>query len=179
MTNFGISSRSHNGLHLGPVMKCDSMKWLIWAQEWTNTDSRIWLKSCLGSRVGFDSTVGSKSKDWYSYSFSINGIWLFKIGGSISRSMGTWINVGAGIRSKSSKDTWVNIDSKFETESQSWRLVSHLHQVQSHWSENLPIFQWFLIGQNQSIVIKLNLCSTPWFLGQINEVRDIKIGQQL
>ena len=48
----------------------------------------------------------------------------FNIDGSISRFMGTWINVGSGIGSKSGKDTRVNIDSNFGTESQIQQIVS-------------------------------------------------------
>jgi len=40
--------------------------------------------------------------------------------------MSTGINVGSsGIESKLDKNTEVNIDSKFETKSQSWGLESH------------------------------------------------------
>ena len=42
MTKLGISSRSHNSLHLDPIMECELVKQLIWAQEskgtGTNTD---------------------------------------------------------------------------------------------------------------------------------------------
>ena len=63
----------------------------------TNTDSGMWLKSSLGSIVGFGSKVGSKSKNWSLHSWSINGMCVPKIGGSILSSIGTWINVGSGI----------------------------------------------------------------------------------
>ena len=49
----------------------------------TNTDSGKCLKSSLASRVGFDSRVESKSKNWISHSFLINEMWLSKIGGLI------------------------------------------------------------------------------------------------
>jgi len=39
--------------------------------------------------------------------------------------MGTGINVGSEIGSKSGKDTGLNIDSKIEIESQSWGSGSH------------------------------------------------------
>ena len=39
--------------------------------------------------------------------------------------MGTDINVGSKIRSKSNKDIGVNIDSKIGAESQSWGLESY------------------------------------------------------
>ena len=84
--------------------------------SWPNTNSE---KLSLGLRVSFGSIVGSKSKNLSSHSWSINEMWLSKIGGSISRSMGIEINVGSGIGSKLGKDTRVNIDSKIETESQS------------------------------------------------------------
>ena len=56
-----------------------------------NTNSK---KSTLDSRQ-FWFKVESKSKNWNSHSFSINGMWLSKFGDSISRSMGTRINVGS------------------------------------------------------------------------------------
>ena len=46
--------------------------------------------------------------------------------------MGTGINVGLGNWSKLGKNTGVNIDSKMETESQSWDRA-HIHNhIQSH-----------------------------------------------
>ena len=45
-------------------------------------------------------------------------MWLSKRGDSISRSIGTGINVSLGNWSKLGKDTGVNIDSKMGTESQ-------------------------------------------------------------
>ena len=132
MTNLGISSRSHNGLYLGPTIECDSVEWLIWPQEWKEhepilTQDMIQIKFRI--RVSFDSRIGSKSKNWSSHSFLINEIWLSKISGSISNSMGTGINVGSRIESKLSKDTRVNIDSKIRTESQNWRSGSHLSSI--------------------------------------------------
>ena len=91
----------------------------------TNTDLRMWLKSSLGSRVNFYSKVGSKSKNWSSHSWSINRMWVFKIGGSISRYIGVGINVSSRIGSKLGKDTGVNIDSKIKIESQSQGSSSH------------------------------------------------------
>ena len=85
----------------------------------TNTDSGIWLKPSLGSRVSFGSRVESKFKNWNSHSFPINGMWLSKIGDSISRFMGIKINVGLGNWFKLGKDIRVNIDSKMGTKSQS------------------------------------------------------------
>ena len=64
---------------------------------WTNINLGIWLKSSLGSRVSFGSRVGSKSKNWNSYSLSNNGMWLFKIGGACSKYIGTRISVSSGI----------------------------------------------------------------------------------
>ena len=78
----------------------------------TNTNSE---KLTLGSRVGFDSRAKSKSNNWTSHSFPFNGMWLFKIGNSISRSMGTEINIGSKNWSKLGEDTGINIDSKMET----------------------------------------------------------------
>ena len=42
----------------------------------TNTDLGIWLKSNLGSRVGFGSKVKSKSQNWNWHSLPMNGMWL-------------------------------------------------------------------------------------------------------
>ena len=77
-------------------------------------------KSTLGSTVSFGSRVESKSKNRNSHSFSINGMWLSKIGDSISKSMGMGINVGSKNWSKLDNKIRVTIDSKMETESQSW-----------------------------------------------------------
>ena len=74
----------------------------------TNTNPE---KSSLGSRVSFDSIVGSKLKNLNPHSFHINEIWIYKIDDSISRSIGTRINVGLGNGSKLGKNTGVNIDS--------------------------------------------------------------------
>jgi len=52
-------------------------------------------------------------------------MWLFKIGGSISKSMDTGFNVGLRNGSNLSKDTEINIDSKIEIESQSCGSGSH------------------------------------------------------
>ena len=52
-------------------------------------------KSTLSLRVSFGARIESKSKNWNSHSFPINGMWLSKIGDSISRSMGMRINVGS------------------------------------------------------------------------------------
>ena len=57
--------------------------------------------------------------------FFINGMWLSKIGGSISKSMVTGINVGLKNVSKLGKDTGVNIDSKIRIDSQSYKSGSH------------------------------------------------------
>ena len=74
-------------------------------------------------------------------------MWLSKCGDSISRSIGTGINVGSRNWSKLGKDTRINIDSKMETESQDWG-SGHIHiQVQSHWMKNLPNCPRFKIGQ--------------------------------
>ena len=59
----------------------------------TNTNSG---KSTLGSKVGLDSRVESKSKNLISHSIFINEMWLSKRSGSISKSMDTGINVGLG-----------------------------------------------------------------------------------
>ena len=72
----------------------------------TNTDSRSWFKSSLGSKAGFGSRVGSKSKNWVSHSFPINGMWLSKIIDSCSRFIGTG-NVSSTMWSKSGKDIGV------------------------------------------------------------------------
>ena len=52
-------------------------------------------KSTLGSRVGIGSIIGSKSKNWDLHSLPNNGMWLSKIGDSVSRFMGTKINAGS------------------------------------------------------------------------------------
>jgi len=52
-------------------------------------------------------------------------MWLSKIGGSVSRSIDTGINVGSGNESKSVKDIRVNIDLEMGNESQGWRSDSH------------------------------------------------------
>ena len=105
----------------------------MWFEEMVDFGSRIkglgtntnLGKSTLGLRVGFGSRVVSKSKYWNSHSFSINGMWLSKIGGSIPRSMGIGISIGSKNGSKLGKDTGVNIDLKTEIESQSCELGSH------------------------------------------------------
>ena len=81
-----------------------------------------------------------------------------QIGVSISRSMGTGINVGSRNWSKLGSDTGVNIKSKIEIESQGWG-SGHIHiQVQSHWIENLLICRRFEICQEVQIcVMKLSL----------------------
>ena len=84
-------------------------------------------------------------------------MWLSKLGDSISRSIGTRINVGSRNESKLGKDTGVNIDSKFETKSRSWGSRSHSHSSSISLNENLPIYQKFKIGQVQVGVMKLNL----------------------
>ena len=52
-------------------------------------------------------------------------MWLSKISGSYSSSIGIGISVGYRIGSKLDKDTGISIDSKSWTESQHWKLVSH------------------------------------------------------
>jgi len=52
-------------------------------------------------------------------------MWLSKIGGLYSKSIGTGISVGSGIGFKSDKDIRVNIDLKSGTESQNWASVSY------------------------------------------------------
>jgi len=59
--------------------------------------------------------------------------------------------------SKSEKDIGVKIDSKSETESQNWGPVSHSQSSSIFLNENLPICEWFVIGQVQDGVMKLNL----------------------
>ena len=51
---------------------------------------------------------------------------LSKIGGLVSRSMDTGINVGLGIGSKSGKDTGVNINSKLKL-NHIVRDMGHIH----------------------------------------------------
>jgi len=65
--------------------------------------------------------IGSKPRN----SFSLNGMWLSTIGDSSSQSIGTWFNIDLGKWLKSDKDTRVNIESKFGTESKNWGSVSH------------------------------------------------------
>jgi len=66
-------------------------------------------------------------------------MWLSKVSGSCSKSIGTGFNVDLGIGSKSGEDTRVNIDSKSETESQFWESVSYS-------SSNLISFKWKLLS---------------------------------
>ena len=65
----------------------------------TNIDLGILLKSCFSSRVGFGSRVESKLKNWDLCSFPNNRIWLSKIGGSYSKSIGTRISIVSRIGS--------------------------------------------------------------------------------
>ena len=71
----------------------------------TNTDLGVWLKSSLGSRVSFSLKIESKSRNWDSHFFLINGMWLSKIGGSILRFVGMGIDVGLRMWSNLGKDT--------------------------------------------------------------------------
>ena len=82
--------KNHHGVIM--VYTYVQQKNVTWWNDWlglknvgsgTNTNSE---KSTLGSRVSFGSRVESKSKNLYSHSFSINGMWLSKIADSISRS---------------------------------------------------------------------------------------------
>ena len=83
-------------------------------------------------------------------------MWLSKFSDSISKSMGTGINIGSENWSKLGNDTGVNIKSKMETESQGWG-QGHIHiHIQSHWMKNLPSCSRFGIGQVQICVMKLN-----------------------
>ena len=128
MTNFDISSRSHYGLYLGPTKECDFVEWMIWALDERNVN-QLWLEYIAKIKFRFksrflDSRVESKSKNWDSHSFSNNGMWISKISGTCSKCIGMGISVGSKIGSKSSKDTEVNIDSKFEIESQNGRSSS-------------------------------------------------------
>ena len=87
---------------------------------------------------------------FHQWNVTIKNRWFsFKIYGYMN-------SVGLRIGSKLGKNTRVNIDSKIETESQSWGSI-HIHkQVQSNWSENFPIFPRFGIGRVQVDVLKLN-----------------------
>jgi len=100
----------------------------------TNTNSG---KSTLGSRVSFASRVESKSKNLISHSFPTNEIWLSKIGDSISRSIGTGINVGSENWCKLGKDTRVNLDSKMGNKSQGWGWGSNSHSSSISLNEKL------------------------------------------
>ena len=114
-------------------------------------------KLTLGSRVGFGSRVDSKSKNWNSHSSLINGMWLSKCCDSISKSMGTGINVGS--------KNWSKLGMIPEsTYFRRWKLnhkvgdKGYIHiQVQSHWMKNLSICPRFKFGQVQICVMKLNL----------------------
>ena len=94
-------------------MECDFCgmddlgSWMI--RMGTNTNSVIWFKSSLGSRASFDLKVESKSRNWDIHSFPINGMWLSKKGGSISRFVGTRIDVGLEMWSNLGKDTWLQV----------------------------------------------------------------------
>jgi len=111
----------------------------------TNTNSE---KSTLGSRVSFGARIESNSKNWNSHSFSIKGMWLSKIGYSISRSMDMRINVGSRNWSKLGKNTGVNIDSKMETESQSWGSGSHswLSSISLKWKLANSSMGWYWLS---------------------------------
>ena len=100
----------------------------------TITNSR---KLTLGSRVSFGSRVESKSKNWNSYSSPINGMCLSKFGDSISRSIGTGINVGSENWFKLGNDTGVNIKSKMKIESQGCGSGLHLHSSSISLNEKL------------------------------------------
>jgi len=80
-----------------------------------------------------------------SHSFSNNGIWLSKIGGSISKSMDTGINVGSKNGSNLDKDTGINIDSKIKTESQSCGSGSHscLSSISLKWKLINLSMSWY------------------------------------
>ena len=71
--------------------------------------------SNLDSRVDSASRVESKSKNWNSHSSPINGMWLSKVGDSISRFMGTEINVGSEIG-----PNWVRIPESNRFEDGNW-----------------------------------------------------------
>ena len=114
MINLGRSSLSHSGQYLGPTIECDFVEWMIWVLKWKvkepilTQENQLWVRESV--------LVESKSKNWNSHSFPINGMWLSKIGDSISRSIGTGINVGSENWSKFGKNIGVNIDSKMGTE---------------------------------------------------------------
>jgi len=67
----------------------------------------------------------------------MNRMWLSKCGDSISRSMGTWINVGSKNWSKLDNDNGINIDSKMKIESQSLGSGSHSHSSSISLNEKL------------------------------------------
>jgi len=123
----------------------------------SNTNLGIWFKLSLGSRVSFGLKVESKSRNWDSHSSPINGMWLSKIGYSISRFVSTKIDVVSGMWSNLGKDTEDNIYSNFGIESRNENSNSYFFQVQFHWNKNLPICQWFDKCQVQDNVMKLNL----------------------
>ena len=138
--------------------------------------SRMWLKSSLGSRVDFDSRVSSKSKNWNSHYFPINGMWLFKISGSISKSIGTGINVGSKNGSKLGKDTRGNIDSKIRVESQSWGSGLHSHLSSISLNEKVANLSRFGMAKFKKLWWNWNLVKvfkTPWFFILINMVRQL------
>ena len=126
MTNLGILSRSPYGLYLGPMKDCDLVESLTWAQGWNvrepNTDSKIRLKSKLGSIVILvqDLVLNQRTKIhifFHQWNIAIKNRWFnFKLYGHRNQ---CWL------RSKSGKDTRVNINSKTETESQSCESGSH------------------------------------------------------
>ena len=67
------------------------------------------------------------------------------------------ISFGLRIVSKSGKDIRVNIDSKIETESQSWGSESHSCSSSISLKCKLANSSMVCIGQVQGVVIKLNL----------------------
>ena len=106
---------SNKRMWLGGMVDLDSR--VIGSETSTNSEKR----------VSFGSRVESKSKNWNSHSSPFNEMWLSKFGDSISKFMGTGINVGSRNWSKLSNYTGVNIKSKMKIESQGWESGSHSH----------------------------------------------------
>ena len=101
--NVGLKNGSNLGKDTWLVVKSAFLSWpILEYHHWVImvlSNSRIWFikmvdlgsrikgsgtntnsgKSSLGLRVSFDSRVVSKSKNWSSHSFSINGMWLSKV----------------------------------------------------------------------------------------------------
>ena len=93
MTSLEKSSRSHHGLYLYPIKE--------WLSEMVDLGSRVIgsgtitnsEKSTMSLTIGFSSRVKSKLKNLILHFFLLIKC-EFKRGGTISKSIDAWINVG-------------------------------------------------------------------------------------